>query len=208
MTQPEATVALAAGAAVTAELIAGGADLLITGDMGIANTTATACLIAAFTAADPASVTGPGAGVTDPTLQHKIAIVGRGLARHRPDPSDPVGVLAALGGLEHAALVGMMLTAAARRVPVVLDGVVTNAAALVAAALAPDAVDYLIASHRSPEPGATVALGHLGLEPLLDLGLRLGEGTGGLLAVPLVQAAARTLGELATLDDLRPPATG
>ncbi len=206
MSRAEAARALTAGAALATELVDGGADLLVTGDMGIGNTTASACLIAAFTGRDAATVTGSGAGAAGRTLSDKAAAVGRGLERNTADPADALGVLASLGGLEHAALVGVMLAGAARRVPVLLDGVITNAAALGAVGLHPAAVDYLIASHRSPEPGAAIALAYLGLVPLLDLGLRLGEGTGGLLAVPLVQAAARILGEMATLDDLEPPA--
>lgn len=202
MSPRQAADAIDAGAALARDLVAGGADLLVTGDMGIANTTASACLVAAFTGAEPAAVTGVGAGATNAALAHKVKVVRQILARHRPDPGDAVGVLAAVGGLEHAALVGVMLSGAAARVPVVLDGVITNAAALAADALRPPVTGYLIASHRSAEPGADVALDHLGLEPLFDLGLRLGEGTGGALAVPLVQAAARALDQMATLDDL------
>lgn len=202
MTRAQVEQAVAAGAEVTAELLDDGVDLLVTGDMGIANTTATACLTAACTGRPAADTTGPGAGVTDPTLAHKTAVVAAALRRHRPDPADPVGVLAAVGGLEHAALVGAMLTAARRRVPVLLDGAITAAAALAAVALCPPLTGHLVASHRSPEAAAAVALGHLQLAPLLDLEMRLGEGTGGLLAVPLVQAAARLPGEVATLTDL------
>jgi nicotinate-nucleotide--dimethylbenzimidazole phosphoribosyltransferase len=185
---------------VAAELIAAGHDVLLTGDMGIANTTPAAALIAAFTGADPAGVTGRGTGIDDATLARKTAVVAAALARHRPDPGDPVGTLAAVGGLEHAAIAGLILGGAARRVPVLLDGVSAGAAALVAAALAPDSVAAMVAGHRSVEPGASVALAHLGLVPLLDLGLRLGEGTGAVLAVPVLAAAARVLGEVATFD--------
>ena len=201
MTRDDVERAFLAGAGVAAELAGDGVDLLVAGDMGIANTTASACLIARFARADAAAVTGRGAGVDDDTLAHKTQIVRDALALHAAGPDDPVAALAAFGGLEHAALAGMMCAAAAGGVPVVLDGVVTNAAALVAVALCPAIGGYLIASHRSAEPGASVALGHLGLDPLLDLGMRLGEGTGGLLAVPFVQAAARALGEMATLSD-------
>lgn len=204
MTRDEAVRAVAAGSDVAGALIDGGADLLVTGDMGIANTTASACLVAACTGRAAADVTGPGAGADTQTLRRKIDLVDHALARHRPDPTDPLGLLAAVGGLEHAALVGVALAGAARRVPVVLDGVVTNAAALVAARLCPPVTGHLIAAHRSPEPGATAALAALGLSPLLDLGMRLGEGTGGLLAVPLIQAAARVLGEMAGIDDIIP----
>ncbi|MBW3603375.1 MAG: nicotinate-nucleotide--dimethylbenzimidazole phosphoribosyltransferase [Actinobacteria bacterium] len=202
MSRTDAIRAVCAGATMASDLIADGADLLVTGDMGIANTTASACLIAAFTGADAGQVTGPGAGATEDALAHKTAVVRRALDRHRPDPADPLGVLATVGGLEHAALVGVLLAGARLRVPVLLDGVITNAAALCAAAWCPAVTGHLIAGHRSPEPGATVALDHLRLAPLYDLRLRLGEGTGGLLAVPLAQAAARTLREMAVLDEL------
>lgn len=202
MGRDEAEQAVAAGAALADDLVAGGADLLVVGDMGIANTTASACLIAACAGRDAAEVTGRGAGADDATLLRKTAVVDAALWRHRPDPADPLGVLASVGGMEHAALVGVMLAGATARVPVVLDGVITDAAALVAAALAPDVVDYLVAGHRSAEPGASAALGHLGIEPLLDLGLRLGEGSGGALAVPLVVAAARLLAGTATIDEV------
>jgi nicotinate-nucleotide--dimethylbenzimidazole phosphoribosyltransferase len=202
MTRDDAARALLAGAGIAEELIGNGVDLLVAGDMGIANTTASACLIAAFTGSDAAQVTGRGAGIDDATLAHKRTVVGNALARHSPDPDDPLGVLASVGGLEHAALAGLICSAAVDRVPVVLDGVATNAAALAAVAMCPAAAGYLIAGHRSTEPGAHVALDSLGLTALLDLELRLGEGTGGLLAVPLITAAARTLADMATLADL------
>ena len=201
MSRDEAAKALLAGAGLVEELVAAGVDLVVTGDMGIANTTASSCLVAAFTGAAPAAVTGPGAAGPD-AVARKVAVVERALALHRPDPGDPLGVLAAVGGLEHAALAGIVLAGAAERLPVVLDGVITCAAALAAVALAPEALGYLLAGHRSPEPGATVALDQLGLDPLLDLGLRLGEGTGGLAAVPLVVSAARLLRDVATIDEL------
>ena len=202
MTRDEAARAVLAGAGLVEELVAGGADLLITGDMGIANTTAASCLIAAFTGATPEEVTGRGAANDDQTLQRKQAVIAEALAQHNPDAHDPLGVLAALGGLEHAALVGVILSAAADRIPVVLDGVNACAAALVAAALAPHSADAMVAGHRSTEPAASIALRALRLEPLLDLSLHLGEGTGGLLAVPIVIAAARLLSEVATIDEV------
>ncbi len=200
MERAEAEQAIAAGLETAAELAAAGHDCLITGDMGIANTTPAAALIAAFTGASPAEVTGRGTGVDDATLERKVAVVAEALDRHQPDPADPVGVLAAIGGLEHAALAGFVLGAAAHRVPVVLDGVIAGSAALAAAALAPEAVHGMIAGHLSTEPGALAALAHLGLRPLLSLDLRLGEGSGAALAVPLVQSAARLLHDVATFD--------
>lgn len=201
MSPDEAARALLAGAGLAEELVGGGVDLLVTGDMGIANTTASAALIAALTGWDAAAVVGPGAGADEHTLARKSAVVAEAVAR-APTRDDPLAVLAALGGLEHAALAGVMLSGAADGVPVILDGVNAVAAALVAVAVCPPAAGYLVAGHRSPEPGVSVALDHLGLVPLLDLGLRLGEGTGAALAVPLVTAAARLLRDVATLADL------
>jgi nicotinate-nucleotide--dimethylbenzimidazole phosphoribosyltransferase len=200
MRRAEALRALEVGIDVAADLVAAGHRILLTGDMGIANTTASAALIAAFTGTPPAEVTGRGTGVDDATLARKVAVVERALARHDPDPADPVAVLAAVGGLEHAALAGFVLGAAAARTPVVLDGVIAAAAALAARALAPDAVGAMIAGHRSAEPGASVALSALGLTPLVDLDLRLGEGSGAALALPLVQSAVRVLRDVATFD--------
>jgi nicotinate-nucleotide--dimethylbenzimidazole phosphoribosyltransferase len=200
MGREEAARAVLAGADIAEELIeSGGADVLVTGDMGIGNTTPAACLIAAFTGRPAIEVTGRGTGIDDATLGRKIRVVERALKLHGPNPGDPMGTLAALGGLEHAALVGLILMGAVYRIPVLLDGVVSNSAALVARTLAPDSIDYAVAGHLSAEPGARIALEKLGLEPLLDLNMRLGEGTGGLLAVPLVQAAARALNEMTTL---------
>jgi nicotinate-nucleotide--dimethylbenzimidazole phosphoribosyltransferase len=200
LTRDEARAAVEVGIGVAEALAVAGAGCLLTGDMGIANTTPAAALIAAFTGADPAAVTGRGTGIDDPTYARKVAVVTAALRRHAPDPADPLGVLAAVGGLEHAALAGFLLGAAARRVPVVLDGVIAVSAALAAAAFAPDAVVAMIAGHRSAEPGATVALAHLGLTPLLDLGMRLGEGSGAVLALPVVVSAVRVLHDVATFD--------
>ncbi|MEU7928906.1 nicotinate-nucleotide--dimethylbenzimidazole phosphoribosyltransferase [Micromonospora sp. NPDC049107] len=200
LTRDEALAAVLTGVRVADELIDAGAGILLTGDMGIGNTTPAAALIAAFTGVDPLDSTGRGTGVDDATYAHKVAVVRAALARHTPDPADPLGVLAAVGGLEHAALAGLILGAAARRTPVLLDGVIAVSAALAAAAFAPDAVAAMVAGHRSAEPGATVALRHLGLDPLIDLGLRLGEGTGALLALPVVTGAVRVLHEVATFD--------
>ena len=203
MTREEAARAVMAGAGVAEELVeSGGVDLLVTGDMGIGNTTSAACLISAFTGNLPEETTGRGTGIDDQTLKLKVNVVEEALGLHGPDPEDPLGVLAQIGGLEHAAIVGVILAGAVYGLPVILDGVVSNSAALVARALAPHSAGYVIAGHRSAEPGARIVLDYLELEPLLDLDMRLGEGTGGLLAVPLVQAAARTLAEMATLEEL------
>lgn len=202
MSRDQARRAVEVGIAVARELVDEGRRFpcLITGDMGIANTTAAAALICAFTGADPAVATGRGTGIDDVTLARKTAVVRRALDRNRPDPTDPLGVVAAVGGLEHAALAGFVLGGAAAGVPVLLDGVNAGAAALVAAAIAPAAVGYCLAGHVSAEPGHALALAALGITPLLDLGMRLGEGTGALLALPVVAGAARALQDVATFD--------
>ncbi|MGI8336323.1 nicotinate-nucleotide--dimethylbenzimidazole phosphoribosyltransferase [Actinomadura scrupuli] len=221
MTREQARRAVEVGIEVARDLIAAGHRCLITGDMGIANTTASAALIAARTGRPPEEVTGRGTGIDDATHARKIDVVRRALARHHavvtrasgagsldheagpggaPSADDVLELLAALGGLEHAAITGFLLGAAARRVPVVLDGVIAGSAALVAAALAPDAVAGWVAGHRSAESGHAATLAHLGLRPLIELDLRLGEGTGALLALPLVQSAVRVLHEVATFD--------
>jgi nicotinate-nucleotide--dimethylbenzimidazole phosphoribosyltransferase len=200
MTVDEATRALDVGAAVAAEAVAGGARCLVTGDMGIGNTTASAALIAAFTGRPAADVTGRGTGIDDVTLARKTQVVEDAVDRVIVAGAGPLQALAEVGGLEIAALAGFIVAGAAARVPVVVDGVIALAGLLVAVGLAPQCFGYCIAGHRSTEPGATAALEHLGIAPLLDLGMRLGEGTGAVLAVPVVQAAAKVLREMATLD--------
>jgi nicotinate-nucleotide--dimethylbenzimidazole phosphoribosyltransferase len=200
MTLEEARLAVETGIKVAADLVDEGNRCLITGDMGIANTTAAATLIAVFTGSTPALVTGRGTGIDDPTWARKVEVVRRALDLHRCDPASPLETLAAVGGLEHAALAGFILGGAARRVPVLLDGVIACAAAVAARAFAPQVTDYLIAGHLSTEPGALRALDALGLQPLLDLGMRLGEGSGAVLALPVVAAAARVLRDMATFD--------
>jgi nicotinate-nucleotide--dimethylbenzimidazole phosphoribosyltransferase len=200
MTRDEAVTAIATGIEVARSLVADGAQVLITGDMGIANTTASAALIATFTGHEPAAVTGRGTGIDEAMLAVKIEVIGRALALHHPSAADPIGALAAVGGLEHAALAGFILGAAALRVPVILDGVIATAAALAAQAIAGDSLAAMIAGHRSAEPGASIALAQLGLRPRVDLDLRLGEGSGGALALPLVRSAARILRDVASFD--------
>jgi nicotinate-nucleotide--dimethylbenzimidazole phosphoribosyltransferase len=200
LTRDQALAAVEVGIDVARDLVAAGNRALLTGDMGIANTTAAAALTCVFTGADPASATGRGTGIDDATLARKIDVVRRAMARHHADPADPLGVLAAFGGLEHAALAGFVLGGAAARVPVLLDGVNAGAAALVAAAFAPHAVGACLAGHRSVEPAHRRALAHLRLDPLIDLEMRLGEGTGALLALPVAQGAARALRDVATFD--------
>jgi len=175
--------------------------LLVTGDMGIGNTTPSAALICAITGRSAEEITGRGTGIDDETLLLKTRIVGDAAARVQGE-DDPMTILAEIGGLEIAAIAGFVTEAAARRVPVVVDGVIALAGLLVAATLDDSVLDCVLAGHRSTEPGASAVLEHLKLEPLLDLGMRLGEGTGALLAVPIIQAAARLLTEMATIDDV------
>ncbi|MGW5087792.1 nicotinate-nucleotide--dimethylbenzimidazole phosphoribosyltransferase [Streptomyces coelicoflavus] len=200
MTREEAKQAIEVGIETARDLVAAGNKALLTGEMGIANTTASAALISVFTGADPAEVTGRGTGINDETLVRKTEVVRRALELHQPDPADPIGVLAAIGGFEHAAMVGLLLGGASLRTPVILDGVSAGAAALVARAIAPEVLAACIAGHRSAEPGHVAALNKLGLRPLVDLDLRLGEGTGALLALPMVQSTARAMHEVATFD--------
>jgi nicotinate-nucleotide--dimethylbenzimidazole phosphoribosyltransferase len=190
--------ALGVGAAVAADLVAAGAKALVTGEMGIGNTTAAAAVIAALLGRAPADVTGRGTGVDDDGLARKVAVVEAGVARCT---NDPLQVLAEVGGLEIAALAGFIVAGATAGVPVVVDGVIADAALLAAERLAPGVAARCIAGHRSTEPGAAAVLDALGLEPVLDLGLRLGEGSGACLALPVLEAAALVLREMATFDD-------
>jgi nicotinate-nucleotide--dimethylbenzimidazole phosphoribosyltransferase len=198
MTRAQAERGIEAGARLAAEAIADGADLLVTGEMGIGNTTAAAAVTAAITRVAPPAVTGRGTGLDDAGWRRKVDVVGRALATNRPHPDDALDVLAKVGGFEIAGLVGVILAGAARRVPVALDGFIAGAAALLAASLAPGSVQAMFAAHRSAEPGHDVALAHLRLAPYLDLGLRLGEGTGAVLFIHLARAAARIYAEMAT----------
>ena len=199
MSQDEVQSARDIGADVAAQLVADGAAALVTGDMGIGNTTPAAAVIAALTGHSAADVTGRGTGIDDETLRRKTSIIEKALTRLRSD-AQPLQVLAEVGGLEIAALAGFIVGGAAQRVPVVVDGVVSCAALLAAYVDCPAVLPYVIAGHRSTEPGAAVVLDQLSLTPVLDLDLRLGEGTGGCLALPVVEAAARILREMASFD--------
>jgi nicotinate-nucleotide--dimethylbenzimidazole phosphoribosyltransferase len=199
MSRLEALLALDVGADVAARAVAGGVACLITGDMGIGNTTPSAALIAAITGRPPAEVTGRGAGADDVVLARKVAVIETALERVQ-STAGALTLLQEVGGLEIAALAGFIVGGAAAGVPVIIDGVIAAAAALVAVSLCPDAKKYLFAGHRSVEPGASAALDHLGLDPLLDLDLRLGEGTGATLSLGVLQASAKLLREMATFD--------
>lgn len=199
MTRQEAEQAIVVGIEVAEQLADEGYDALLTGDMGIGNTTPSACLIAALTGAPAEMVTGRGTGIDDETLVLKTRVVAEAVAR-LDSTADPIDLLAEVGGVEHAGLVGLILGAAERRLPVILDGVIAGSAALVAQALSADSATYCLAGHRSVEPGHRAALEKLGLRPLVDLDLRLGEGSGAALAFPLVRSAALILDEMATFD--------
>ncbi len=202
MTHEEAERSMMVGAtAVQTIADADELNLVMLGEMGIGNTTAAAAIGCAMTGQEPAVMTGRGTGVDDRQYLHKVDVVRRTLTINLPNPDDGLDVLAKVGGLEIGGLVGVTLAAAARRIPVVVDGFIATSAALLAVAIAPEVKPYLIAAHRSQEQGHRVMLAHLGIMPLLDLDLRLGEGTGGVLAIPLIEASMRLLNEMATFDD-------
>jgi nicotinate-nucleotide--dimethylbenzimidazole phosphoribosyltransferase len=201
LSDQETRQALAAGVAIADEEVDRGADLLIAGDMGIGNTTASAVLIAALTGAEPVAVVGRGTGIDDAGWMRKTAAIRDALRRARPVVADPVALLRTAGGADLAAIAGFLAQAAVRRTPVVLDGLATGAAALLAEELAPGAREWWVAGHRSVEPAHSLVLKHLELEPLLDLGMRLGEGSGAVAALPLLQMATRVLAEMATFDE-------
>jgi nicotinate-nucleotide--dimethylbenzimidazole phosphoribosyltransferase len=201
MTPEQAVRSIKTGIEIVNNEVDKGLDIVGTGDMGIGNTTASSAVLAAMTGQAPARVTGRGTGLSDEQLTHKVDVVRRALAANRTDPSAPLEVLAKVGGFEIGGLAGVMLGAAARRVPVVVDGFISGAAAVIAAALVPRLKDYLIAAHASAEAGHPLMLKHLGLRPLLDLEMRLGEGTGAALGIIIVEAAIRTLNEMATFAE-------
>ena len=201
MSARQAEQCLTAGVNLAVEAARSGADLIAAGDMGIGNTTAASAIAAAVTGKSPRETTGKGTGRTPEELEQKVAVVKRALAVNRPDPDDPLDVLAKVGGFEIGLLAGVVLGGSAMRRAVVLDGFISGAAALLAHLLCPAARDYMLASHRSAERGHPVVLAHLGLSPLLDLGMRLGEGSGAVLAMPIIAAASACLCEMATFDE-------
>ena len=201
MTREEAIRAIEAGMALVEEELPEGMDILGTGDMGIGNTTASSAITAALTGADIAAVTGKGTGLDDQAREKKVKIIQAALEINRPDPGDAVDVLSKVGGFEIGGIAGVILAGAAYRIPVVIDGFISGAAALIAASLSSRVRPYLIASHQSAEPGHRIMLNHLGLKPLLNLDLRLGEGTGAALGILLVEASLKILDEMATFGE-------
>ena len=198
MTREEAIQAIEAGIEVTMDAIDRGYDLIGTGEIGIGNTTASSAVLFAFTGAPIDRVVGRGAGLTDEAFARKKAVVEEAVRRHQPDPDDPLDVLAKVGGLDIAGMVGTYLACAARRVPVVTDGLISNVAALAAMRCKPEAVQYMIPSHISFEPGAKLLKEITGLEPMLDMDMRLGEGTGCALVFTIIEAALRMIEEMGT----------
>ncbi|MDO9265236.1 MAG: nicotinate-nucleotide--dimethylbenzimidazole phosphoribosyltransferase [Desulfosalsimonadaceae bacterium] len=203
MSRPDAVASIRAGISIVDALAAEKkVDILGTGDMGIGNTTPSTAIIAAFSGLPVSALTGRGTGIDDKALMNKINIIERGLQANQPDPSDALDVLAKVGGYEIGALAGLVIGAAARGIPVVCDGLISTAGALIACELAPAAKAYLFAGHRSEEVGHRFMLERLGLEPLLDLGFRLGEGTGAALALELLDAATRILADIKTFAEV------
>jgi nicotinate-nucleotide--dimethylbenzimidazole phosphoribosyltransferase len=202
MSETVVRAALEVGAQTAERLIAGGSRCLVTGEVGIGNTTPSAALIAHFTKATAEQVTGRGSGIDDETYVRKTEIVTNLVARVKNE-EDPIKILADIGGLEIAALTGYILRAASLGIPTVLDGVITLAAATVAHAINPEVKQFFIAGHASSEPGSQIAITHLQLQPILNLELRLGEGTGALLSIPIMRSACQALSWMARISDLR-----
>jgi len=200
MSQAQAIQAIEAGIQVVEAEISQGLSIVGTGDIGIGNTTSSSAIVAAITGQPVAKVTGRGTGINDEQLEHKVAVIEQALALNRPNPKDALDVLGKVGGFEIGAIAGVILGAAAHRVPVVIDGFISTAGALIAGELAPAVRSYMIAAHVSVEVGHKVMLAHLGLTPCLDFDLRLGEGTGAALVLGLVEAACKILNEMATFD--------
>jgi nicotinate-nucleotide--dimethylbenzimidazole phosphoribosyltransferase len=201
MTEPETITAIETGMEIVSDEAAKELDIVGTGDMGIGNTTASSAICSVMTGKSVAKVTGQGTGLSKSQLKHKVEVIEKALAVNQPNPEQPLSVLAKVGGFEIAGLVGVMLGAAAHRIPVVIDGFISGAAALIATALAPGLRGFLIAAHQSVEPGHRLMLEQLRLRPLLDLDMRLGEGTGAALGIFLAETAARLLAEMATFGE-------
>ena len=203
MTRPEAVRSVEAGIEIVNELMADGPlNMLGTGDMGIGNTTPSSAVIAAFSGIEVEKLTGRGTGINDAALANKVRVIEDALSLHQPDPSDPLDVLAKVGGFEIGGLAGLVIGAAAAGIPVVCDGLIATAGALIACELAPAAKDFLFASHRSVEVGHRFMHERLGVEPLLDLQFRLGEGTGAAVAMELLDAATRVLCDIKTFEEV------
>lgn len=205
MTRDQAEQAVMVGFAQASEQFQSGVQMLGTGDMGIANTTPSAAIGAALTGASLEDMVGRGTGVDDEGLARKKAVIEKGLGINRPDINDGIDVLAKVGGFEIGGIAGVALAGAYYRRPVVIDGFISTAGALIAQTICPSVVDYLIAGHQSEEPGHKIMLGHLGLQPILDLGMRLGEGTGGAMAMSIIEGALKVFNEVMTFEEAGVP---
>ncbi len=202
MSRDEAIKAIEAGIEITEASIRDGADLIGTGEVGIGNTTTSSAVLYAFTGADLDKIVGRGAGLSDEGLALKKDVIMRGVELNKPDPSDPIDVLSKVGGFDIAGLTGVFLAAAACRVPVVIDGFISGVAAVAASKLAPASINYMFASHVSVEPGAAKVAELLGISPMLDMNMRLGEGTGCALAFNIIEAATKIMNEMGTFADI------
>jgi nicotinate-nucleotide--dimethylbenzimidazole phosphoribosyltransferase len=200
MSREEAIQSILVGIEVAEQLIEDGAKCLIPGEMGIANTTSSSAILAILSGQDVSTLVGAGTGINEEQILHKQRVIQESLAQRKPNPADPIDILMKVGGLEIGGLAGVMLGAAAKRTPILVDGFISTIAALLASRLCPTAKDYMIVGHQSQEPGHQVALSLLGKKPLLDLGLRLGEGSGAAIAFPILESAVRMLGEMATFS--------
>ncbi|MBM3183352.1 MAG: nicotinate-nucleotide--dimethylbenzimidazole phosphoribosyltransferase [Chloroflexi bacterium] len=201
MTRQQAIDALQAGIGIVSSEKNNGLDIIGTGDMGLGNTTASSAIFAAISGYSPSQTTGHGTGIDDRQLAHKVKVIEKALATNQPNPKDPIDVLSKVGGFEIGGLAGVMLAGAAHKIPVVIDGFVSGAAALIATAICPQTRDYLIASHVSAEAGHSLMLNFLGLKPLLNLNMRLGEGTGAALGISLAEASVKLLSHMATFNE-------
>lgn len=201
MTRNEAITSIQKGIDIVEDEIKNGADIIGTGDMGIGNTTASAAVIAVLSKQSVEKITGRGTGIDDKTLAHKIAVIKKGIKVNKPNIKDPIDVLAKLGGFEIGGIAGVILGCAAGRIPVVIDGFISTAAALIAVRLKPEVRNFIIAGHCSYEKGHRITLDNMQLVPLLDLNMRLGEGTGAVLAMYLIDSSLRILNEMSTFDD-------
>ena len=201
MSRPEAIISIERGAKIARDLARDGVRMLGTGDMGIGNTTPSTAIASVATGIPAADIAGRGTGVDDATLARKIAVIEDSITLHRPTRSDPIGLLAAVGGFEIGGIAGVVLGAAESRVPVVIDGVISTAAAVIAWLLEPRVSDYVFAAHRSVEKAQSAMLSLMKLDPILDLGMRLGEGTGCALAMPIIEAGAKVIRQMATFEE-------
>ncbi len=201
MSREQALESIRRGASIGRNLAGEGFRMIGTGDMGIGNTTPSAAIAAVTTGRDVTSLTGRGTGIDDAALRRKVEVIQQSIERRRPDPKDPLDILSKIGGFEIGGIAGLVLGAAECRVPVVIDGVISTAGAVLAWLVEPRVLDYLFAAHRSVEPAHEAMLAMLGLSPILDLGMRLGEGTGCAMAMPIIEAGVKVIREMATFDE-------